>query len=99
MALQNKNTFQKSGTCRKNLEVRQDCDLSFIITIIIFHWVIWSGENNMTLEVATPICVIYSWWEIGSTAKARDENNRFMLAGRSVLISSNVPLPRSGRIY
>lgn len=42
MALQKKNTFQKSGTCRKNLEVRQDYNLS----LIIFHGVIWSGLNE-----------------------------------------------------
>lgn len=64
MALQNKNTFQKSGTCRKNLEVRQDYNSSFIIIItiniiiiVIVHWVIWSAEN-MTLDVATPVCVV-----------------------------------------
>lgn len=57
MALQNKNTFQKSGTCRKNLEVRQDYNLFIITTIIIIHWVIWS-DGNMTLEAAPPVCVM-----------------------------------------
>lgn len=64
MALQNKNTFQKSGTCRKNLEVRQDCNLFIIIIIIItiiiiLHRVIWSDENNMTLGESRLLFVLF----------------------------------------
>lgn len=62
MALQNKNTFQKSGTCRKpkNLEVRQDYNLYYY-----YHYfsLIWSDENNMTLEHAPPVYVIL-WRQI-----------------------------------
>lgn len=95
MALQNKNTFQKSGTCRKNLEVRQD-NLSFIIIIIIIifplGYLVRCKESLMTF--GPPVCVVFLMAKFCSTVKTRDDNNRIMSAGHFVFISSNVPFPQ-----
>lgn len=86
MALQNENTFQKSGTCRKNLEVRQDYNLSFIIIIIYYYYslgylVRWKQVS--WLWKLHPLFVIFFDGESKQWIK-------------SVFVSSDVPFPPVG---